>query len=164
MSSQSEFLESYAGQSTDGLIALATRFRVDSIVLAFEAALEDKSALATAERVVLAVEAIEREVNNGGFSQFFLNPSRVFTPHIVESFELIDCPLTAALCKEAIKLLGVDDPFNEDALEDAVCNADDELEEKLSALDEAYYAGTEEPIADKLFEFIKRNRNAIVLG
>jgi len=163
MNSDAPFLESYDGQSTDELIALEGRFRVDSIVLAFESALDGKDDLSTAERVVLAVEAIEREVNNGGFNQFFVNSSRDFSPNIVESYNLIGCPQTAALCQKAISLLGVEDLFDSDALEDAACEADDGLMERFNALDETFYAGAEEPIANKLFEFIKRNRNEISL-
>lgn len=164
MSSDTPFLESYDCQSTDELIALEGSFRIDSIVLAFEAALDGKDKLSTAERVVLSVEAIEREVNNGGFNQFFVNSSRAFAPYIVESFNLIGCPKTAQLCQEAIDLLGVEDLFDSDALDAAACDADDDLMERFNALDETYYAGAEEPIAIKLFEFIKQNRKEISLN
>lgn len=164
MSSDTPFLESYDGQSTDELIALEEKFRIDSIVLAFEVALDGKDELSTAERVVLSVEAIEREVNNGGFNQFFVNSSRNFAPYIVDAFKLIGCPQTAKLCQDAIDLLGVEDLFESDALEDAACEADDGLMAEFDALDEVYYAGAEEPIAVKLFEFIKQNRNQISLA
>lgn len=163
MTSDAPFLKSYDGQSTDELIALEGKFRIDSIVLAFEAALDGKDELSTAERVVLSVEAIEREVNNGGFNQFFVNSSRDFAPFIVESFNLIGCPQTAQLCQGAIDLLGVEDLFDSDAVEDVACEADDDLMERFNAFDEIYYAGAEEPIANKLFEFIKQNRKEVSL-
>ena len=68
-----QWLNSYTGQSTDQLIALEQNYRTDSIVLAFEDALRQKeervgiAGLTDAERVVLAVEALEAEVNNGGY-------------------------------------------------------------------------------------------------
>ena len=40
MTTDEPFLEAYDGQSTDELIALEGQFRIDSIVLAFEAALD----------------------------------------------------------------------------------------------------------------------------
>lgn len=163
MNTDTPFLESYDGQSTDELIALEGTFEIVSIVLAFEAALQGKEDVSIAERVVLAVEAIEREVNNGGFNQFFVNSSREFAPYAVESLKVIGCPQTAGLCQEAIDLLGVEDLFDSDALDDAACDADDDLMERFNALDETYYAGAEEPIAVKLFEFIKRNKNEISL-
>lgn len=163
MSADTPFLESYDGQSTDELIALEEEFRIDSIVLAFEIALEDKDEPSTAERAILAVEAVEREVNNGGFNQFFVNSSCEYAPYIVESFKLIGCPQTAKLCQQAIDLLGVEDISDADALEEAACEADDDLMEQFNALDDTYYAGAEEPIAVKLFEYIKRHRNEISL-
>lgn len=163
MTPDTPFLESYDGQSTDELIALEDKFRVDSIVLAFEVALDGKDPLSIAERVVLSVEALEREVNNGGFNQFFVNSSVQFAPYVVESFNLIGCPQTAQLCQQAIDLLGVEDLFDSDALEDAACEADDNLMERFNALDEVYYAGAEEPIAIKLFEYIKRNSTEVSL-
>ena len=163
MDPDAPFLESYDGQSTDELIALEGKFRIDSIVLAFEAALDGKDAPSPAERAILAVEAMEREVNNGGFNQFFVNSSREFAPYLVESLNLIGCPRTAELCQQALDLLGVEDLFDTDALEDAACEADDALMERFNALDDAYYAGAEEPIASRLFEFIKRNRGDVSL-
>jgi hypothetical protein len=163
MNTDVPFLKSYDGQSTDELIALEGKFRIDSIVLAFEAALDGRDKLSTAERVVLSIEAIEREVNNGGFNQFFVNSSCVFSPYVVESLNLIGCPQTAELFNKAINLLGVEDFFDSDALEDAACEADDDLMERFNALDEIYYAGAEGPIANNLFEFIKKNKNEISL-
>ncbi|MGI9235803.1 MAG: DMP19 family protein [Woeseiaceae bacterium] len=163
MNTDTPFLESYDGQSTDELIALEEKFEIVSIVLAFEAALQRKDNLSMAERVVLSVEAIEREVNNGGFNQFFVNSSREFTPYAVESLISIGCPQTAELCQKAIDLLGVEDLFDSDALDDAACDADEDLMERFNSLDETYYAGAEEPIAVKLFEFIKRNTKEISL-
>lgn len=163
METNTPFLETYDGQSAEELIALEDQFRIDSIVLAFESALQEKEEHSAAERVILSVEAIEREVNNGGFNQFFVNSSCKFAPYIVESFHSIGCPQTAELCQRAIDLLNVKDPFDFDAVEEAACEADDELMEQFNALDEIYYAGAEEPIAVKLFDFIKRNRNNISL-
>ena len=50
----------------------------------------------------------------------------------------------------------------EDGADDTV-EADDELMEQFNALDEVYYAGAEEPIAVKLFEYIRQNSNEISL-
>jgi len=163
MNADLPFLESYDGQSTDELIDLEGDYRTDSIVLAFEATLDGKENPSAAERVILAVEAVEREVNNGGFSQFFVNSSNETTPYIVKSFNSIGCPQTAELCQQAIDLLGVEDITDPDALEDAACDVDDALMERFNALDDTYYAGAEEPIAHKLFEFIKTHRSEIRL-
>lgn len=157
------FLESYDGQSTDELIALENRYRVDSIVLAFEQALSTKDSPTAEERVVLTVEALEREVNNGGFSQFFENSSSEYTPWVVESLIAIDCPKTAELMRDAMDVLKIDDNSSAESIEDAVFDATESQIDQLSRLDDAYYRGDEEPISDKLFAFIKRNSSAISL-
>ncbi len=164
MSADLPFLDAYGGQTTDELIALECGYRIDSLVLAFEAALDAKAENSKPERVVLAVEAVEREVNNGGFTQFFVNSSLEYTKDIVEAFELIGCPATAILCAKAIELLGVDDLTDLDAIEQASYEVDDDEArlEQFNALDSEYYAG-EEPIDVKLFEYIKRNRQHIIL-
>ena len=164
MSTDLPFLDSYAGQSTGELIDLERSYRVDSIVLAFEEALQRKRNLTQQEKVVLSVEALEREVNNGGFSQFFCNSSREFAADIGGALVDIGCPKTAALTQSAMSILAVDVSMTSDEIEDAACDASEVQDEKLGELDAIYYQGEEEPIADKLFEFIKRNRSSITIG
>ena len=90
-----KWLEGYSGQGVDELIAFASEYRVDSIVLAFEQALQQSthriglSKLHEAELTILAVEALEREVNNGGYHQFFLNTPE-YAPFIVAALQRID--------------------------------------------------------------------------
>ena len=157
------FLESYDGQSTDELVALESSHRIDSLVLAFEQALLTKDNPTAEEQVVLAVEALEREVNNGGYSQFFVNSSREYSSFVVEALEAIDCPKTAKLTRDAMAILNIDEASTSEAIEGAACDATESQDEQLSKLDEIYYRGDEEPISDKLFAFIKRNNSAIVL-
>jgi Domain of unknown function (DUF4375) len=40
------------------------------------------------QKVIVAIWAIESEVNNGGFSQYFLNSSGESAPFVVEALEL----------------------------------------------------------------------------
>jgi hypothetical protein len=87
------WLDGYAGQTTDELIGLADTYRIDSVVLAFEEALAAKAerlgtaSLTPAERVVLVVEAVEREVNNDGIDGLFFNPSKVYAPDLCLPWE-----------------------------------------------------------------------------
>lgn len=148
------FLEPYAGQSTDELIALAGRYRTDSLVLAFEWALLAKAervgftGLTREEQIIIAIEACEREVNNGGFDQLFVNIAPRITDALVESFERIGCPRTAALVREAVAA---------NALLDAGRTV------ALASCDDRYYA-LDEDIAGVLFAFITEHRAAIDLG
>lgn len=157
------FLEAYAGQTTDALIALATTHTIDSLVLAFEQGLENRGApFSDAERVVLAVEAIEREVNNGGYHQFFLNSSREHAPFVVESLERIGCPRQAAIAARAIAALGPGADLGSRALRARAKADDPALEDALEACDTDYYA-CDEPIADRLFAFVVARRAEIDL-
>jgi hypothetical protein len=112
---RSDWLDGYSGQTVEQLLSLEGRYRIDSLVLAFEQAILRKveqcesSPLTDEERVVLAVEALEREVNNGGYEQFFTNSSREFTATIVESLQRIGCRKTAGITRRAIKALGISD-------------------------------------------------------
>ena len=82
-----KWLDSYSGQTIEELIEMAGEYRIDSLVVAMEQALQQKAAqageqeLSDEERIVLAVEALEREVSNGGYIQFFTRASE-FVPAI----------------------------------------------------------------------------------
>jgi len=59
-----QWLDSYSGQTLEQLLAMTNEYRVDSLVVALEQALEQKSAraggesLSIEETIVLAVEAL----------------------------------------------------------------------------------------------------------
>ena len=160
------FLDSYAGQTTEQLLSLEGEYRIDSLVLIFEEALGKKahrygvSALSAEENLVLAVEALEREVNNGGFSQFFENSSQEYAPIIVPSLVRIGCPETAKITQRAIESLHLPD-LSIEAIE-AVVAADEMNSEVLNDCDNSYF-GSGEDIAGQLFAFIKKNKDAITL-
>jgi ferredoxin-NADP reductase len=93
--SKDRFFKSYSGETTEQLLGLVNEYRIDSLVLAFEQAIQLKAVrapISRQERYVLAIEALEREVNNGGYSQFFLNSSHEFVDTIEEALKAIGCP------------------------------------------------------------------------
>ena len=144
------FLEGHGGRTTEQLLALETECRLDSLVLAFEEGIQAKGLhppdIAPQEEYVLAVEALEREVNNGGYGQFFVNSSNEYAAVMEEALLAIGCPKVAAITREAISARGK-------AGEDGV----------FASCDARYYA-SDEPIADRLFDWIKRNRASIRVG
>jgi hypothetical protein len=144
---EKQFLDRYSGQTTAELISLEANYRVDSLVLAFEQAIQNKpfAELSLSERFVLAVEAMEREVNNGGWDQFFFNTENQYDAYLNNALEAIGCPETAAVALDAL------DTYNGGA--DA-----DEFEE----LDNRYYALTE-PIAERLFRYVADHQGEILL-
>lgn len=158
-----EFLSGYGGETTEELIAMADDYRIDSIILAFEAALEQQRgerSLTTEESWILAIEALEREVNNGGYLQFFENSSREHAPSVVQALEAISCPQVAELTQRAIATLKIQGEITEAAIEEAIEAREDEISESLDALDSEFFQQTES-IEDRLFEFIKANRDHI---
>jgi len=161
------WLDGYSGQTLEELLALAGEYRVDSLLVALEEALNQKAAevgeqdLSDEERIVLAVEALEREVNNGGFAQFFSNSSGQYTPIIVAALVHIGCTETANIASGAINALGTED-FSPEALEAALESEDEERDEQLDECD-GLYSGTGEDIAGKLFEFVSAHQDAIQL-
>lgn len=156
-----KWLDGYSGQSANQLLSLEGKYRTDSLVLAFEQAIGQKAehdglqTLTDEERIVLAVEALEREVNNGGYNQFFVNSSREFAPAIVGALQRIDCKKTATITQRAMKALGISDITSE-AIGKAMAGEDEQRLAKLNRCDDSYYKSTE-PIAERLFAFIKAN-------
>jgi hypothetical protein len=160
-----KWLDGYSGESTEQLLALEGKYRIDSLVLAFEQGISQKAeregrqSLTDEERIVLAVEGLEREVNNGGYDQFFVNSSREFAPIIVGALRRIGCKKTANITQNAIEALGISD-LRSDAIEVVISTRDENRGVKLNRCDDSYYKSTE-PIAERLFAFIKANRSSI---
>jgi len=163
-----KWLEEYSGQTTDELIALESEYRADSLVLAFEQALDQKSErigkdnLSQEELVVLANEALEREVNNGGYDQFFFNSSNEYASIIVEALNHIGCPEAASLTQRAINSLGIAGAVTVDAIDHAMEEENEAREEILNECDDRYYE-TAGDLAGLLLNFIKQHRNKIIL-
>jgi hypothetical protein len=156
------FLSEYAGETIETLIAMESDYRIDSLIIALEMALSQKAArlgdaaLSNAEKVVLAVEALEREVNNGGYDQFFFNSSNDYVGRIVSDLESIGCVETAKLTARAIDALGLTD-INPTTVGNRVNENDEALSDVLTECDTTYYALTES-IEEKLFAFVKDNQ------
>jgi hypothetical protein len=157
--------DGYSGQTIAELLALEGDGRIDSLVLEFEEALNQKTVrngegiLGAEERVILAIEALEREVNNGKYQLFLEDSSREFAPIIVQSLQRIGCAKTAEITQNAIDALHLQ-RLTVEAIGAAIAGG--ERDEELNRCDESYYKVGED-IAGKLFAFIKANRNAITL-
>jgi hypothetical protein len=162
-----KWLESYSGQSTEQLLSLQGEYRTDSLVAAFEQGIERKSSaggeesLTAEEEIVLAVEALEREVNNGGYSQFFLNSSAEYSPMIVNALKRIGCPKTAEITQKAVNALHLPQ-LDVVAIQASIAAESDALDEALAECDGLYYDSGED-IAGRLFAFIQANKRAIKL-
>ncbi|HEX7157291.1 MAG TPA: DUF4375 domain-containing protein [Burkholderiaceae bacterium] len=158
------FLESYGGQSIEELIALEPRFRLDSLVLAIEKALAGRQDPNAEELTVLAIEALEREVDAGGFVRFFASSSSRFAPCLVHALTTIGCPKTALIAQRAIEALRVDGPLTAQSIALALAIDDEERDDTFDQCDRDYDLGEEEPISDKLFVFVKAHSSRIRVG
>ncbi|HMF92551.1 MAG TPA: DUF4375 domain-containing protein [Candidatus Angelobacter sp.] len=164
---EAKWLDGYSGQTVDDLIALEGEYRTDSLIVALEQALGQKAArhgdqrLSTEEHVVLAVEALEREVNNGGYGQFFANSSNEYAATIVDALARIGCPVTAEITGRAVSALSVTD-LKAGTVTSAMESDNEERDEHLSQCDERYFNSGED-IAGRLYAYIKINKAAFKL-
>jgi hypothetical protein len=80
------------------------------------------------QTVFSAIWALESEVNNGGFSQYFLNESAESASFVIEALETIGAPQTADVCKRAVGIAfpnGV--PASPEAIQAAAAEFSDEI-------------------------------------
>jgi hypothetical protein len=163
-----EWLDTYEGETIDGLLSLEGEYRTDSLILALEARIGQKAAssgdesLSEEEQTVLAIEAFEREVNNGGYDQFFVNCPE-YAPSVIAALRRIGCSGIAEITSTAVAALGISGPLTADAVSEAVQTDDDARTEVLSNCDQEFY-GANEHIAGKLFQYVKQNRGGINLS
>lgn len=115
------------------------------------------------ERFVLAVEALEREVNNGGYVQFFTNSSVEYTPIICDALRAIERSDVAELTERAFGVLGINGTEDLKVIVESVDPDDDELNEKLYELDQWYYSNAG-CLSEHLLRWIKAHQNHIQLG
>ena len=155
----------YKKQTTGQLLNCAETHRVDSLLCSFELGIKAKEAsgveLTSEERLVLAVAALQREVNNGGFHQFFTNSSCKYVPSIVDCLKRIGAQEAAELAAKSISLLKLPQVTAEAASQaaGAIPEDDDEVLAELDACDQRYY--TIGDMDEKLFEFVKTNADLI---
>ena len=156
--SELRWLPEYSGETTSELIALERAFRKDSVIAAFEQALEEKAhriggigLLTGEERVVLAVVALEREVNNGGYDQFLLNTNGELVEEADGALERIGRGDLARLTRRAIDI----------AKSHVRSQADLPSADGVEADSEYYQVAGD--LAEPLFEFIKQIQERIIL-
>ena len=107
------------------------------------------------------IEAMEREVNNGGYAQFFVNSSKHFAPYIVQALQTIGCTEDAALAASAIAELRLPSTFDGEDCDKAYMTLMDEIDPRLEELASRYYE-TPEPLCDNLLlSYIEQQASAI---
>jgi hypothetical protein len=93
------------------------------------------------QKVFSAIWAVESEVNNGGFSQYFLNNSAESASFVAEALETIGAPETAVICKRAIAVAFPAGLLqSEEAIRSAASEFSNELLEMLEPLDQEFFS------------------------
>ena len=102
---------------------------------------EDFATQSIPQKVFSSVWAVEGEVNNGGFSQYFLNSSAETAPFAPEAFEKIGAPGTADICRRAIaKAFPLGLPPTPEAVSRAAADFPEEVLDDLQVLDSEFLA------------------------
>jgi len=91
---------------------------------------EDFDAQSLPQKVFSSIWAVESEVNNGGFLQYFQNISAETAPFIAEALATIGAPLTADICRRAIISAF---PARLPATPEAICSAAEEISDETLA-------------------------------
>ena len=117
------------------------------------------------QRILYITQALEMEVNNGGFAQFFFNSDGCLGNEIVSSFEKIGAMKTAEICKKAISIYGDKVPTDRDEREE-ILNPDDEKEEErieaiLNECDDAFFE-YEDDLVELNYQFIINHKESFL--
>lgn len=156
-----DYLDGWQGQSTGELLALRARCEPESLMLAFELALETQSLVRTlteAEQNVLAVAAFAREMGDGGYALFFSHASARHAARIVEVLFELGCEDAARITRGALGVLRVE--ATPAALSARLAEAEPALLALLERADERY-AALDVPLATHLLDWIAANAGRI---
>jgi hypothetical protein len=118
---------------------------------------QDFATQSTPQQVFSSVWAVEAEVNNGGFSQYFLNDSCATAVFVAKALDTISAPRTADICRRAIATAfpaGL--PPTPKAISTAAVDFPDEVLEQLGALDNEFFAYPHN-LTDLLFAYVSKH-------
>jgi hypothetical protein len=92
------------------------------------------------QKVFSSIWAVESEVNNGGFSEYFRNTSSETAGFVAEALDEVGAPNTASICRRAIEAAfpsGL--PASPEAVTSAASRFPIETQGKLNALDQEFF-------------------------
>ena len=119
---------------------------------------EDLETQSVPQRVFSSIWAVEAEVNNGGFSQYFQNSSSAETASFVaEALDAIGAPRTAAICRRAIaSVFPAGLPPTPEAISAVAADMSDDTLEELQAVDGEFLAYPHD-LTDLLFAYVSKH-------
>ena len=118
---------------------------------------EEFSAQSIPQKVFSSVWALESEVNNGGFSQYFLNNSCQTAGFVAAALDMIGAPRTGDICRRAIAIAFPDGlPSDPGEISVAASDFSDDTEEQLATLDEEFLQYPHD-LTDLLFAYVSKH-------
>jgi mRNA-degrading endonuclease RelE of RelBE toxin-antitoxin system len=160
----------YSGETAEELFSYPPADQYDSLVHAFREGIQQKAemnveqSLTPEERIVLAVTALQQEVNNGGYDQFFRNDSRKFAPVIVDALQQIGCRREANITANALQALHPRrGKITLRWIDRAMARDSFERDQQLDKCDRQFYKA-QTSTAKRLYRFIRKNRKNISFG
>ena len=109
------------------------------------------------QKVFSAIWALESEVNNGGFSQYFLNSSAESASFVVQALEIIGAPKTASICNRANATAFPEGlPPTAEIIRSVAADFSDEILEELEPLDREFFAYPHN-LTDLLFAYVSKH-------
>jgi Domain of unknown function (DUF4375) len=118
---------------------------------------EDFASQSVPQKVFSALWEVESEVNNSGFSQYFLNRSAESAHFVVDALKVIGAPKTADICRRAIGAAFPDGlPESMEAIRSAAADFSDEVLEKLEPLDQEFFSYPHN-LTDLLFAYVSQH-------
>jgi hypothetical protein len=160
------WLDGYAGQTVDEVLSFEGTENTYLILHTIEEAIQKKLDVEGRLKMtgimlmVLSVMALSREVNNGGYSQFFTNASCRFAPRIVDDLVRIGCAEIADITQQALDSLEIP-KLIVPAIEAAMKTENVTRDRTLSRCDIAFYDQT--VLSERLFAYVKTHQAGIVI-
>jgi hypothetical protein len=111
------------------------------------------------QKTVLFVENLEREINNGGFNQFFFNSSGDFTHETVKALKAIKAFKTADIVAKSISVWPNQDvPANRSKRQDMLKQIEPRANLIWNQCDEEFYK-YQDHIVSLLLDYVKANKS-----
>jgi hypothetical protein len=108
------------------------------------------------QKVFSAIWEVESEVNNGGFSQYFLNSSDETASFVVEALGTIGAPETADICKRAIATAFPAGLPGSEETRSAAAFFPAEVLDALESLDQEFFSYPHD-LTDLLFAYVSQH-------
>lgn len=118
--------------------------------------------LTPAEQVFVCVYEIEREVNNGGFDQFFRNSAGQYAAKSPQALEAIGATSMATIARQAVTTAFPDGevPADRDEREDHLDAAGSDVESRLQELDEQFCRYPDD-LTILLFQYVQKHHDSV---